>query len=499
MSPDRLKLRRMGIDSYLEPVVFMRRDCPVCRAEGFEVRSRVQINLNGRSLVALLNVVDGPLLEPGEAGLSEIAWERLGAKAGDLARFSHPPPLESFRYVRAKLYGVPFTDAAAREVMRDVADGRYSEVRIAALLSACAAERLSEGEIAAITRAMIASGETLDWGAGPVVDKHCVGGLPGNRTTLIVVPIVAAAGLRIPKTSSRSITSPAGTADTMETLAPVVLDLPAMRRVVEREGGCIVWGGAARLSPADDLLIRVERTLDIDSGGQLVASVLSKKVAAGATHVVIDIPVGPTAKVRDEAAAARLHRDLDAVGRAVGINVHCVTSDGRQPVGRGIGPALEARDVLAVLRGDADAPADLRARALTLAGRVLEFSPEIPAGTGAARAAEILADGRAWKKFQAIAQAQGGLREPPLARYREPVIAPRTGRITAIDNRRLARVAKFAGAPHDPAAGIEMRHGLGAGVARGEPLFILHADSSGELRYAQQFLEANPGIIEVTP
>ena len=237
---------------------------------------------------------------------------------------------------------------------------------------------------------MVASGDRLDWGAGPIVDKHCVGGLPGNRTTPIVVAIVAACGLTIPKTSSRAITSPAGTADVMETMAPVDLDLPAMRRVVEREGGCVVWGGAVRLSPIDDTLIRVERALDIDSEGQLVASVLSKKAAAGSTHLVVDLPVGPTAKVRTDADAERLEGALTVVATSLGIRLSCIRTDGRQPVGRGIGPALEARDVLAVLQKRPDAPPDLRARSLALAGALLEMAGSAAAGTGVAIAGNVL-------------------------------------------------------------------------------------------------------------
>ena len=145
---------------------------------------------------------------------------------------------------------------------------------------------------------MVKTGKILTWPSDLIVDKHCVGGLPGNRTTLIVVPIVAAFGLMIPKTSSRAITSPAGTADTMEVFAPVNLDIKTMRKVVEQENGCIVWGGSVSLSPADDLLIRIERPMDLDSEGQLVASILSKKIAAGSNHLVIDIPIGSTAKIR---------------------------------------------------------------------------------------------------------------------------------------------------------------------------------------------------------
>jgi thymidine phosphorylase len=327
------------------------------------------------------------------------------------------------------------------------------------------------------------------------MDKHSVGGLPGNRTTLIVVPIVTAAGILMPKTSSRAITSPAGTADTMEVLAPVDLDVGRMRRVVEQEGGCIVWGGSAHLSPADDVLIRVERPLDLDSSGQLVASVLSKKVAAGATHVVIDIPVGATAKVRSFSAAHHLCSNFCAVGSEVGVQVLPVLTDGTQPVGNGIGPALEARDALAVLRGKPEAPEDLRDRSVMLAGHILELAGTAPAGGGQVLAREILQDGRAWSKFQAICRAQGGMRQPPVAPFAEPFCAARGGRVVQIDNRRLARVAKLAGAPRDPSAGLVLHARVGRKIERGEPLFTLHAETEGALEYARRYASSGADII----
>jgi thymidine phosphorylase len=299
-----LRLRRLGIDTHTEPVVYMRSDCHVCRAEGFSARERVEVRVGTRSVIATLNVVTGGLLADEEAGLSEAAWRLLDAQEGDRIEVAHPAPVESLGHVRAKLYGHRLDDEALRAVIGDVVAHRYSDIELAAFVAAGAADRLDFEETVGLTRAMIEVGERLAWSTRPILDKHCVGGLPGNRTTPIVVAIAAACGLTIPKTSSRAITSPAGTADTMETLAPVDLDLAAMRRVVEREGGCIVWGGAVRLSPADDILIRIERPLDLDSEGQLVASVLSKKTAAGSTHVLIDLPVGPTAKVRSAGAAA---------------------------------------------------------------------------------------------------------------------------------------------------------------------------------------------------
>jgi thymidine phosphorylase len=158
---------------------------------------------------------------------------------------------------------------------------------------------------------------------------------------------------------------------------------------------------------------------------------------------------------------------------------------------------LEARDVLAVLQGDAGAPQDLRDRALLLASRILEFAGYVPAGQGLAWARHALDGGHAWDKFQAIAEGQGGLREPPRAPYTHPVLAPRPGRVTGIDNRRLARVAKFAGAPIDPAAGVELCAACGDDIDQSQPLFIVHAQSRGELHYALDYVRGQSEILRV--
>jgi thymidine phosphorylase len=496
-TPSRLRLRRLGIDTYQEPVLYMHRDCHVCHSEGFEAQSRVEVSLNGRSIVATLNVVTSDVLSPDEAGLSEAAWRLLQPQDGDKATLRHPAPLESLGHVRAKVYGKRLTASDFESVIADVAAGRYSDLQLAAFVTACAGNGLDLSETVALTRSMVNAGERMSWGKGLVMDKHCVGGLPGNRTTMIIVPIVAACGLRMPKTSSRAITSPAGTADTMETLAPVDLEVAQIQRVVERTGGCIVWGGAVRLSPADDVLIRVERPLDLDSQGQLVASILSKKAAAGATHVLIDMPVGLTAKVRSAHAASQLGRHLEQVGHALGMQVRVMQTDGFAPVGRGIGPALEARDVLSVLQREPGAPDDLAQRALALAGAVLEFGSAAPVGGGLALATAVLEDGRAWRKFQEICDAQGGMRVPPVATHRQPVPSLHAGTVIAIDNRRLSRIAKLAGAPQAPCAGIDLHVRLGEVVERGQPLFTLHAATPGELAYSLEYATNQPEAVHV--
>jgi thymidine phosphorylase len=283
----------------------------------------------------------------------------------------------------------------------------------------------------------------------------------------------------------------------METIAPVALGLAAIRRVVEREGACIAWGGAVQLSPADDVLIRVERPLNLDSEGQLAASILSKKAAVGAQRVLIDMPVGPTAKIRSAEAAQVLSRNLVAVGAALGLQVRTVQTDGTQPVGSGIGPALEAMDVMAVLERKPDAPQDLRARGLLLAGLVLEMAGKASDGQGQAMARQALDDGRALNKFIAICEAQGGLRKPPRAAHTQVVTAHASGAVRAIDNRLIARAAKLAGAPHNAAAGAALHVHLGDRVETGQPLYTLHAESPGELAYAFAFVRSQLPIVDV--
>jgi len=493
-----LRARDLGIDTHSEPVVFLRKDSPVCRSEGLASHNRVLLSAGDRHVIATLYQVQDGILAAEEAGLSAAAWQRLGAPQGNMVRIHHAPPVESLSLMRRRIYGHDLDETAYQEIIADIVQGRYSAVDISAFVTACAARPLSHAEVCGLTRAMINTGDRLRWDAPVIADKHSVGGIPGNRTTPIVVPIVTALGLIMPKTSSRAITSPAGTADTMATMAPVDLDQEQIRAVVEKEGGCIAWGGAVQLSPADDILIGIERALDLDSEGQMIASILSKKVAAGATHLVIDMPVGATAKVRDPAAVKALSQGLRSVGDQFGLQICVITGDGNQPVGRGMGPALEARDVLAVLKGQADAPADLRDRALTLSAALLEMAGRAPKGAGLALATQTLQSGAAWAKFQRICAAQGGMREPPVSSHRKLLTAPHAGKLSRLDNRRLARLAKLAGAPDDPAAGIEMHVRLGDKLAKGDALCTVHAQAPGELSYALAYADANTDMFRIT-
>lgn len=496
--PHQMNVINMGIDTHQEPVAYMRDDCHICRAEGFSASSRVCIQYQGEKITATLNVVDISKLPVGSIGLSHIAWMRLGVNANDKVTVTHASVVDSVGFVRKKINGGTLTESEITEIITDVCAHRYTDIEIAGFLSACAGNRLKLSEIVALTRAMVNCGQHLSWPEQTrIYDKHCIGGLPGNRTTPVVVAIVSAGGLVIPKTSSRAITSPAGTADTMSAFTNVDLTLADMKRVVSATGACLAWGGAVNLSPADDFLIRIERALDLDAEGQLVASVLSKKIAAGSTDILIDIPVGPTAKVCNRADAVRLADLFKQVGNALDVRVRCVITDGSCPIGQGIGPVEEARDVLAVLRTIPEAPRDLRDRALQLASNLLDMATDQGMESANKEATRILDTGTAFKQFQRIVEAQGVVKTLPDAGYKETVYASVNGVINAIDSRRLARLAKLAGAPEDVVAGIRLYKNVGNRVEAGDAVFTLLAASPGALEYALAFYQDNTDMFNI--
>ena len=280
----------------------------------------------------------------------------------------------------------------------------------------------------------------------------------------------------------------------MEVLALVNLTPDEMHSVVRDQRACLAWGGTANLAPVDDILISVERPLSIDSPGQMIASILSKKLAAGSTHLLIDIPVGPTAKVRHMREALQLRKLFEFTGDRLGIHLEVIITDGSQPVGRGIGPVLEARDVMQVLENHPDAPADLRQKSLRLAGRILEFDPDVRGGYGYAIARDILDSGRAMQKMHNIIAAQGKqTTQFKLGSLSFEVTAPQNGVVTQIDNYQLAKIARMAGAPMDKGAGVDLLKKNGDIVEQGEPLYKVYAEFRADINFAKALTEKSIG------
>lgn len=491
-----LKLKRIAIDTHKESIAYLSRQCPQYRVEEFQALAKIELRTASSSMPATLNIVDDALLlGPDEVGLSETAFQAFGLPDGTPVAIGHPRPVESLESVRAKIMGRELSAGEYTAIVRDIAGLRYSKMEVAAFLVGCAGF-MTIGEVLSLTRAMADVGRHLDWGRKLVVDKHCIGGIPGNRTSMIVVPIVVAHGLTIPKTSSRAITSPAGTADTMEVLARVDLGVDEMRDIVDRIGGCLVWGGRVNLSPADDVMITVERPLRIDTREQMVASILSKKLTAGSSHLVLDIPVGPTAKVRNASEAARLRKMFEYVAGHLQLGLDIRFTDGSQPIGRGVGPVLEARDVMAVLRNDPAAPSDLRDRALLLAGALIESDISVKGGHGIHRARELLASGAAMTAMEQIILAQGPSNTPLVpGTTGQEIAAPRDGIVQAIDCLQIARIARLAGAPVFKTAGLDLCCKVGDRVRRGEPLYRIHAALQADLGFSVELAMSNSGFV----
>lgn len=383
---------------------------------------------------------------------------------------------EGERALLAKEEGQELSEAQYHSLISEFVEGKYSNADITRFLVA-ATRSLSVAEVCSLARVRAGFARKISWDEPIVVDKHSVGGIPGSRITMIVVPIVAAHGLAMPKTSSRAITSAAGTADAMETFARVDLDIDAVKRVVSVARGCIAWNGRLNHSALDDVMNAITRPLKLDSTRWSVASILSKKLSAGVTNLIVDLPYGKYAKVKSKQEADELARLFQEVGRQLGLTVEAIATSGREPIGRGIGPALEARDVMEVLQGRPSAPKDLRKKALEFATRVLTWAPDIPDAVAAnSRAEQLLDSGAAELAFERIVEMQG--RRVPATTVGPliaKVVAKRSGTITEINGWKVAGIARSAGAPGDPGAGLELFARLGDAVNAGDVLYAIRS------------------------
>jgi AMP phosphorylase len=447
---------------------------------GVHSSDRVRLTYKGKEVIALANVATN--FPPDRIWLYAEVSQALGVSGGETVEVQLAPIPESLNNVRAKLRGERLREQEIYTVVKDVVEQHLSDIEISAFLTALKIYGLSMSENEALSRAMVETGEILSFGKGPILDKHSIGGIPGDKTSILVVPIVAAAGFTIPKTSSRAVTSPAGTADRVETLCPVQLEIGEIREVVKKTNGCLVWGGALALAPADDLFIQVEYPLGIDP--LLLPSIMSKKKAIGATHVVIDIPTGSGAKIKTATEAYTLAADFVHLGMHLDMKVQCALTFGDQPLGCGIGPALEAREALSTLMGEG--PADVREKAVTLAGMLFEL-----AGVqgGYQQADEILKSGKAERKLREIIQAQGGNpnvkpEDIPVGAKQAEVRAEQKGRVMWISTEGIVQVARAAGTPKEKGAGIMLKAKIGDAVAKDSVLFEVYAEKSSKLEAA---------------
>ncbi len=485
-----LKVRRLPVEIGELRVVLNRAD-----AEKVSISPHDRVRIvkpDGSQVVALASVSSSEdVSPPGQVGVFADVVKKLPLDEGEVVSVEVVPTPQSAGLVRKKVLEGKLTPQEVSLLIKDIYEGVLSDVELAAFVTALQLHGADMDEVEALTRSMAEVGTMLDFGDTLTVDKHSVGGVPGNsKDALLIVPIVAAAGLVIPKTSTRAIMSPAGTVDTMEVLAPVDLKPEEIVELSKKVGGVIAWAASANLSPVDGILIeKVEYPLSLDPESLIYASIMSKKLAAGVKRMVLDIPVGPEAKVESLKDARRMGRNFVELGERLNILTQVAISYGGQPIGRYVGPALEAKEALEILMSKGKGSRSIIEKSLTLAGILLEMGGAAPVGYGERMAREILESGRAFEKMREIIEAQGGdpdvkPEDLPIGEHKAALMAKMSGYVVAVSNRAIVKIARAAGAPRDKGAGVRIYAKRGDRVEAGDTVIEIFAESESKLQAA---------------
>ncbi|MFA6428341.1 MAG: AMP phosphorylase [Candidatus Buchananbacteria bacterium] len=454
---------------------------------GIKAGDRIKINWRGQNVVASANL-SREEVKRGQIGFYKEVWKNYPVEASELVEMhfvSRPPSIEA---IKKKLLGHSLSYEEIENIIKDIVNNRLSMTEIAYFVASGFVHDYSNEELFYLTKATAKTGETLKF-RGVVVDKHSIGGLPGNRTTMVTIPIIASLGLTIPKTSSRAITSPAGTADTMEVLAPVALKTSRIKSIVQEHHSCIVWGGGLNLAPADDKIIQVSYPLSLEPYSKMLVSIMAKKVACDIKYLIIDVPVGPTAKVPNLKVAKMIREKFLFLAKKFDIKCEVVFTAALEPIGRGVGPALEARDVLRVLQQKENRPLDLEKKSIFLSGKLLELCGKAKKGQGIKMATAALKSGQAWKKMQEIITAQGGngqidSEKITLSAVKSYVNADKTGKVRIVDNKRISEIARILGTPLDKLAGLYLNVRLGQKIKKGDRIFTMYAANQERINMA---------------
>lgn len=486
-----LKAKRLDLSSGGEPLVVLNES--EAETYGIQAGDRVELSWKdgGKAVVAV--ELSQAKVNPGQIGLWREAWQSTKLKNDiilEVAQLSRPPSIQA---IKKKLLGEKLTYDEVHSIISDVVQNRLSPVEMTYYVASGFVKPNTDEELYYLTKSIAETGEQMNL---PIeaVDKHSVGGLPGNRVTMIVTPIIASLGLYMPKTSSRAITSPAGTADTMEVLAPVSFNMEQIREIVRKTRACLVWGGGLNIAPADDRIIKLSRPLAMEPYDKMLVSIMAKKVAMGVDYLVIDMPIGETAKITSRKVADQLEQKFVYLGKRFGMKVRVIKTLAREPIGRGIGPALEARDVLRLLQQKPLKPRDLEDKAAYFAGELLELKGFCRKGEGERVARRQLESGAAWKKMQEIIEAQGG--NPNIdseavatGAYHYEIHADASGRIKLVDSKAINEVCMNLGAPREKIAGLHLHARAGERVDKGTKLFTLYAPTKERLELGLQSLE----------
>jgi putative thymidine phosphorylase len=464
-------------------------DLKTAELMGIHKNDRISIEKLSKGDKEFSTIVDivEKIVKEKEIGISSEIKELFNLKEGQKVDVNLAKSPKSLEFIKKKLDKKRLSKIEIKEIIKDIVNNSLSDPEVALFVSGMYENKMDFKETIDLIKAFLESGERISFPGKFIVDKHCIGGIPGNRTTPIVVAICVAAGLTCPKSSSKAITSAAGTSDVIAAIAQVEFSTDEIKRIVKKTGGCMVWGGSLELVPADSKIIRIEKMLKIDPRAQLLASIMSKKLAVGSKYIIIDIPYGKGAKV-DKKEGLKLKKDFEKLGRHFNVNLKGVLTKGDEPIGNGVGPILELMDVIKVLNPSEERPKDLEEKSLFLAGQLFEMTGKAKKGRGTEMAREILKSGKAFEKFLEIIKAQkGSIKHMNLGKFKKDIFAKSPGKIKSIDNIKINLLARIAGCPVDNSSGLYVYHHVGEKVKSGEKILTIYSESKPRLKEALEY------------
>ena len=490
-----LSLKHLNIKSFNENLAYINKNCLEYAIDDISALSQVEIQTESSKIYAFLQVVeDDNLVSATELALNDEAFENLGEPDGTDVSISLAAPAPSRAALKKKIAGNILSPQDYKFIIKDIINRRYSDIDIASFIVA-GGTFISANEVLGLTDALV-NNDKINWNFENIVaDHHCLGGIPGNKTDIIVAAIVGAYGLAMPKTVARATTSCASVADTMGVLCNINLTHDRFVELVEGNRAVIADYEPLKIADAVKSISNVERHLGLTQQEFLLTSILAIKISAGVTHLLIDIPVGEKSRVKNTYEAIRLRKLAEYTGDHLGIHVETVITDGREPIGNGVGAVLEARDVVQVLKNKPNAPQDLLEKSLFLAGRILEFDPKLRGGQGYNTASEILRSGQALEKLNDMIKAQGKKESPVLGSFTRDVLAPQSGEVIEIDNSQINRIGIWAGVRQYAGTGIDLFKKIGDIVDAGEPLYRIYAYTADDLSLAESVVENANGYI----
>lgn len=403
--------------------------------------------------------------------------------------------------IRKKMRWTSISYEETLAIIKDISENKLDDVMMTYYVASSFFYPTTDKEMFQTAKAMAECGVMFKYPKWEIVaDKHCIGWVPGNETTMIMIPLLASLWIKMPKNFSKAITSPAATGECVNVLMDVNFDKAWIEKLIEENNCCLVRGWSLDLAPADDKLIKVQYPLSMQSRAKVVSSIMAKKYAMWVTHSVIDIPVWPTAKVTTMKEARDWKKKFEYVGKKLWIKMNVQITKANEVIGNGVWAVLQVREVLRVLQQHAKRPLDLENKAILLSSKIIQIAGLAKGKKAEALARKQLESWAAWKMMQQIIKAQNG-RNPDIQSedlkpwiFTKEVLAEKNGKIKKVDLHHVNHIARRLGCPAIDEAGIYFSKKLGDKVKKWDVLFTMYATAQNKIDLALEQNKEKPAM-----